>query len=134
MFNDPAVNQPERDGDQDNNSAADEKFGHRLIELNRIVRSAFSFLDGKACADGENTAGDADASDDEEGNEIGDTDIVGGRNEEAGDRAKNFHDDENEKNLIDDRDEGCKEGLMKEHGIEDKVNEVKGNGASDDQK
>lgn len=101
-----AVNQPERDGDQDNNYAADEKLGHRLIELKRIVRGAFSFLDGKACADGEDTAGDADASDDEEGNEIGDTDIVRWGDEEAGYRAKNFHDDENEKNLIDDRDEG----------------------------
>lgn len=105
-ISDPAVNQPERDCNQDNNRAADEKFGHRLIELNRILRGTFSFLDGKACADGEDTAGDADARDDEEGNEIGDTDIVGRGDEEAGDGAKNFHDDENEKNLIDDRDEG----------------------------
>ena len=97
------------------------------------MRSAFSFCDGEACADGENTAGYAYASDDEEGNEIGDTDIVGWGDEEAGDRAKNFHDDENEQNLIDDRDEGWKEGLMKEHGIEDEVDEVEGNGASDDQ-
>ena len=117
MLNDPAVNQPEREGDQDNNSAANEKFGHRLIEFNRIEGVALGFLDGKACTDGEDTAGDADASDDEEGNEIGDTDIVGWGDEEAGDGAKNFHDDENEKNLIDDRDEGCKEGLMKEHGV-----------------
>ena len=102
---DSAVDEPEREGDQDDNSAADEKFGHRLIELNRIVRGAFSLVDGKACADGEDTAGDADASDDEEGNEIGDTDIVGWGDEEAGDGAKNLHDDENEKNLIDDRDE-----------------------------
>lgn len=67
---------------------------------------ALGFLDGKARTDGEDTAGDTDASDDEEGNEIGDTHIVGWGNEEAGDGAKNLHDDENEKNLIDDRDEG----------------------------
>jgi hypothetical protein len=59
---------------------------------------------------------------------------VGWGDEEAGDGAKNFHDDENKENLINDRDEGGKEGLMKEHGIEDEMNEVEGNGASDDQK
>ena len=95
---------------------------------------ALGFLDGEARADGENAAGDADAGDDEEGTEIGNTDIVGGRDEQAGDGAQNFHDDQNQKNFINDRDEAGEEWLMQEHGIEDVINEVGRNRSSDDEK
>lgn len=128
------MDQPDRNADQNNNNPADEKLGHGLGKFNWVEGVALGFLNGEARADGEDTAGDTDASDDEEGNEIGNTDIVGGRDEQAGDGAQNFHDDENEKNLIDDRDEAGEKWLMQEHGIEDVINEVDRNRSSDDEK
>lgn len=94
----------------------------------------FRLLDGETRADGQDSAGDADARDDQERNQIRDADIMRGGDKEAGDGAKNFHDNQDEENLIDDRDEAGEEGLMQKHGIQDVVNEVDADGSSHDQK
>jgi len=63
---------------------------------------AFGFLDGETRTDGENTPSDADACNDKEGNQIGNADIVSGGDEKPGNGSENFHDNQDEKDLVDD--------------------------------
>jgi len=120
------VDQPEGDTNQYNNHSTHEQLCHRLIEFDRIEVTAFGFLDGEARTDGENAPSDADSRDDKKGNQIGNTDIVGGGDEKPGNGSENFHDDEDEKDFVDDGNEGRKEGLMVEHRIQNVLDEIDG--------
>jgi len=95
---------------------------------------AFGFLDGETRTDGEDAPGDTDARNHKKGNQIRNADIVGGGDEKPGNGSENFHNDENEKDFVDDRNEGRKEGLMVEHRIQNVVNEIDGDCPRDDQK
>ena len=118
------MDQPEGDADQHDYHSADEQLRHRLSKLDRIEGMTLGFLDRQARTDGQNASGDADSRDDKKGDQIGNTYIVGRGDEKSGDGSENFHDNENEKDFVDDRNEGRKEGLMVEHRIQNVVNEI----------
>ena len=120
------MDQPEGDTNQHNNHSADEQLRHRLSKFNGVQIVTFGFLDGEARTDGENAPSDADSRDDKKGNQIGNTDIVGGGDEKPGNGSENFHDDEDEKDFVDDGNEGRKEGLMVEHRIQNVLDEIDG--------
>jgi len=121
------VDQPEGDADQHDNHSADDQLGHRLSELDRVEGVSFRFLYRQACANGQDATGDANSCNDKKGDEIRNTHIVRRGNKEAGNGSENFHDDEDEKDFVDDRNEGRKEGLMVKHRIQNVVNEIERN-------
>lgn len=127
------MDQPEGSADQNNDHSTDHEFGHRLREFDRIEGVAIGFLDGETRANRENAPCDANARDNKKGNQIRNTDIVGGGDEKPGNGSENFHDNKNEKDFVNDRNEGRKKGQVVKHRVQNVMDEIDGDCARDDQ-
>ena len=127
------MDQPEGDADQYNDHSAHQQLSHRLGKFDGVESVPLRFLHRQACADGQDTTGHANSCNDQKGDEIRDTHIVSGGNQQAGNRAKDLHHNKNQEDLIDHGDKSREEGLMVEHRIQNVVNEIDGDCARDHQ-